>query len=242
MYFQITTRCNMSCAHCCYSCTFEGEDMPWETFKLAMDRYGKMSSSFKRSISIGGGEPTLHPDFWKIINYAMLYGKPWFATNGSNTEDVLRASDMAKKGLIRSCLSIDKYHSKIDKKVINSFKDGLTRYPMSRSPKKSIRNKTCSWEWHSSKGINVDGRSIRVSRNVKKIGRSKEGVVSCCCPTIQVKPNGTMTGCGCPDAPVVGTVKDGFFKEFEDKLPILRKKNNKRKTGRDIFWCSTRKY
>ena len=241
MYFQITTRCNMSCSHCCYACTFEGEDMSWETFKLAMDKFGRKSSCFRGTISIGGGEPTLHPDFWKIVSYSMLYGKPWFATNGSTTEYAFKAVDLAKNGLIRACLSIDRYHNKIDKEVVRRFREGLTRYPMEGSPKSFIKDKICSWEWYSEKGVDVDGRSMRVTRNTIQMGRSKSGVISCCCPVVQVRPNGTMTACGCPDAPVVGTVKDGFLKEFEDKLPILRK-NNKRKEKKELYWCSTSRY
>ena len=37
MYIQITTRCNMSCAHCGMNCTQEGEDMTMETLKKVLN-------------------------------------------------------------------------------------------------------------------------------------------------------------------------------------------------------------
>jgi len=224
----------MACGHCCYSCAFEGIDMPWEIFKLAMDKWGHLVYKIKNNISIGGGEPTLHPDFWKMLNYTMLYGRPWLATNGSLTEDVLRLVKMAKSGFVKVSLSMDKYHEHIDPKVVQVFKDGLYRHPYPGSNKKSIEDKTCSFEWYPGQDNYIDGRTIRISRNPKKAGRSKEGVIACCCPVLQVKPTGDITGCGCPDAKLVGTVQDGFFKEYEDRIPILKEGA----TCMDIYRCS----
>ncbi len=66
MYIQITTRCNMSCEHCCYSCTHEGEDMSLETFRncLGFDEYN----------TLGGGEPTIHPLFWQFLGRICAMG------------------------------------------------------------------------------------------------------------------------------------------------------------------------
>ena len=64
MYIQITTRCNMSCLHCCYGCNDkDGEDMPVETFELIMEKWGeKICKTDGRNIILGGGEPTGGPD------------------------------------------------------------------------------------------------------------------------------------------------------------------------------------
>ena len=51
MYIQITDRCNMTCKHCCYNCTANGEDMSLETWKAAKE----FMEYYHRYVSIGGG-------------------------------------------------------------------------------------------------------------------------------------------------------------------------------------------
>ena len=60
MYIQITTRCNMTCEHCCYACTNEGIDMSLVTFKAALEL------SEASYVSIGGG-----------ASLRLLEGKTW---------------------------------------------------------------------------------------------------------------------------------------------------------------------
>ena len=80
MYIQITTRCNMECEHCCMSATAKGEDMSIGTFKNALE--------YDEYITIGGGEPTLHPKFWEMMGLALGFGEyVWLATNGSITKE-----------------------------------------------------------------------------------------------------------------------------------------------------------
>ena len=126
MYIQITTRCNMKCAHCCYSAGPEGEDMSFDMFKMILDKWGKQMAELDNNLIIlGGGEPTIHPDFWKMIMYSTSYGIPWVATNGKLTEDALLLADLGKKGKVSSVLSLDKWHEPIAQKVIDAFKNGF---------------------------------------------------------------------------------------------------------------------
>jgi len=66
MYLQITTRCNMHCDHCGFACTNQGEDMSLSTFEQALDIAADDSN-----IDIGGGEPTIHPHFWKMLGLSL---------------------------------------------------------------------------------------------------------------------------------------------------------------------------
>jgi len=91
MYLQITTRCNMSCAHCCFSCTTQGEDMSIETFKNCLEFDNEY-------IILGGGEPTIHPLFWQLLGLSISSGEVWLATNGKETSIALALAKMAKKG------------------------------------------------------------------------------------------------------------------------------------------------
>jgi MoaA/NifB/PqqE/SkfB family radical SAM enzyme len=71
-----------------YSCRpGQGSDMSLEIFKKAVDITGIYNNRFTR-IGIGGGEPTLHPDFITMLNYAILkrFSHICIVTNGTCDE------------------------------------------------------------------------------------------------------------------------------------------------------------
>lgn len=183
MYIQITTRCNMSCEHCCYSCTADGEDMSIETFKKALD---------DEHVSIGGGEPTVHPQFWEFLGVAIGSCEyVWLATNGKKTDTALVLAKLAKKGVIGCDLSQDEYHDYIEPKVIQAFtktkRDGVSGfYNTLDNDSRNIRD--------------VTGREINAGRC--DFGTDK----GCVCSDIICKPDGSVYACGCNDAPCFGNV------------------------------------
>lgn len=84
IYIQITEKCNMSCAHCCFACDMDGKHADIFVVNQAIDY--AIEQGYE-SISIGGGEPTLHPHFFPILSYCLDNFKyVWLATNGSQTE------------------------------------------------------------------------------------------------------------------------------------------------------------
>ena len=173
MYIRITSRCNMSCEHCCYSCTEKGEDMSLDVFRAALE--------MDENISIGGGEPTLHPLFWQMIGESIANCEyVWLATNGSQTNTSLALAKMAQKYVIGCELSQDDYHDRIDQDVIDAFTN--------MDDGRGIRN--------------VTAREINAGRC--DFG-SDEG---CVCQDLIVEPDGTIKACGCEDAPTFGTVFD----------------------------------
>lgn len=195
MYIQITTRCNMHCDHCGYSCTAEGEDMSFDTFRaaIAMDT---------ESVSIGGGEPTLHPLFWEFLGYAIGNAESvWMATNGSNTTTALTLAKLARKGVVGVALSVDDFHDPIDQRVIDAFtkRIRLFHYDTEQNDHRSIRD---------------------VSDKVIDAGRAAENQLACVdsnrcvCDEMVVLPNGKIKWCGCSDAPFVGTVKRGLYVKY----------------------------
>lgn len=179
MYIMITTRCNMKCQHCCYSCTEEGEDMSMEVFKeaLAYDEYP----------SIGGGEPTLHPQFWEFIGVALgSCGGLWLATNGTVTNSALALARLAKKGILSCELSYgDGWHdeSMVASHVVAAFYklDGIRN--VSRNPE----------------GIVNQGRA-------REFLGADDAYKGCPCAEMVVRPNGDVYACGCEDAPKIGNV------------------------------------
>jgi len=119
MYLQITTRCNMSCEHCGFSCGKKGYDMTLETFKKCLE--------FEDSIAIGGGEPTIHPDFWNFFGSAVERSEHvWMATNGSMENISIALANLSKNNENFTCvLSQDYYHDEIEDRVINSFNNNI---------------------------------------------------------------------------------------------------------------------
>ena len=191
MYIQITTICNMSCDHCGMSCTHEGENMSIETWEATINLIKNLG---EESIALGGGEPTLHPDFWRFIGESLgAVEFLWLATNGSMTDISLSLANLAKRGIIGCELSIDEYHDPIDESVIKAFTKKKTNIPD---------------RWKNDE----DMRNIRTVTGSEILsGRCDWGTDGCICPDLIIKPNGDIMACGCDDAPKLGSV----FSDFE---------------------------
>ena len=80
VYFEITRKCNLSCSYCYNksSGSFFQEISKETIFRLIeeLERMGTFE------IRLTGGEPTTHPDFFEIVDYAIEKG--FFVSLGSN--------------------------------------------------------------------------------------------------------------------------------------------------------------
>src|ERR1700742_1476138 len=79
--WELTYACNLSCVHCLSS---SGRRDPGELStaecKAVIDELERMQVFY---VNIGGGEPTVRPDFWKLIDYATEHHVGVkFSTNG----------------------------------------------------------------------------------------------------------------------------------------------------------------
>ena len=190
MYLQITTRCNMTCAHCCFSATHEGTDMPRETLMAAL----KLADSMGEYLTLGGGEPTVHPHFFDYLGLAMAYNPEpsspvLVVTNGKRRDIALRLAEMARNGLIQADLSQDDWHDPISKEVVVAF----------NRPKRGYGHDG-----------DRDARGIRDVQVIVPVGRAIDLNVAtvdegCCCETPLVDPEGRLWACGCKKIQV-GTV------------------------------------
>lgn len=199
MYIQITTHCNMTCAHCCFSCEpGKGEHMSWDVFKKAV----AMACELGEYITIGGGEPTMHPEFWRFLWHAITEasfaklgwrdgGGVYIVTNGSITKTALRLAALARDGMVGARLSLDEHHDGIDAEVEDAFNahgsyrrlDGDLRYVSLGNPDRIIKA----------------GRAVETGVGV---------VDECICDDLFVAPSGELYVCGCQDAPVLGNVRN----------------------------------
>lgn len=191
MYIQITTRCNMLCAHCCMRATAKGVDMPMRTYRNAL----KLAYERADSIAIGGGEPTVHPRLWEMIGLGLGSGVEyvWLATNGKKTNVALALAGLAKGNERFSvALSQDIYHEPIDHHVVETFR----RYQLEiRDVSGNLSNAGRA----ADNNLSYDDRCVR--------------------PGLKIEPDGSIRPCGCEDAPIIGNVNDGGIRdEFAEIL------------------------
>jgi len=228
MYLQITTKCNMKCAHCCYSCSMKGKHADYET---VIDMISFARNFDPENIAIGGGEPTLHPRFFDILKCCLDdFDFVWFATNGSQTEKMFRISNIIdgedypececseediengycncfdnriyQEDKLSVALSLDCFHAPIDKRVEDLWK---RKSKLNMHSHYEIRNVSNSYF-----GIIAEGRAKKT-----QTGQNED---SCVCSDIMIKPNGSLKLCGCKKSPVIGNVYDGISEKWENVL------------------------
>ena len=182
MYIQITNRCNALCPHCSLSCTKKGSDMTRDNFIKALTIVRDSGDC----IVLGGGEPTIHPLFWDFLGLALSFDDDstlWLATNGSQVETSIRLAALAKRGTLGVRLSHDKYHPKIDFRVIRAFEESS----FASGGENDLRDKT-PWEY----GLIKAGRARKTAVDPKD-RRKRE----CACPDLFISPRGSIFACGC---------------------------------------------
>jgi len=103
--WELTYACNLRCIHCLSS---SGRRDPRELSTVeaetVIDELERMQVFY---VNIGGGEPTLRPDFWHLVDYSVAHGVGVkFSTNGSRI-DATVARDLAATDYVDVQISID---------------------------------------------------------------------------------------------------------------------------------------
>jgi len=187
-----TLRCNMRCAHCCYACEPHGPQMDWNTFKAAAD----LAVAMDDRVALCGGEPTIHPLFWRFMEYALASSdNVWCLTNGKKTRTALALARLGQAGVVYAGISQDKWHEPIAEEVVVAF-----------SHKESSRS-------------TVEIRRVDQFPSVapQNAGRCDFGHDMCpMIGTAFVDVDGGIHQCGCSDAPVIGTVfePEAFMSQY----------------------------
>jgi MoaA/NifB/PqqE/SkfB family radical SAM enzyme len=161
--------------------------MSLDTVECALKKIKNKSET----LTIGGGEPTLHPYFFDIIKLCKKYGfkgeKIWMCTNGSQKEIMKKLHQMALHEEIQITISRDKFHKKLDPEVE---------------------------KWFTSNRMYDDFRTFQSATDPMPIGRwqgkKSDRKGECCCLGPFIRPNGKVYQCGCPKAIHVGNVFQGF--------------------------------
>lgn len=108
LFFEVTTRCNLSCLHCGSSCTaWNGSDMPTDYITRVLESVENGCHSEKPMLCITGGEPLLYKDLIKVMSYAADCGFLWGMTTNATRIDDEKACSLYEAGLASVTVSID---------------------------------------------------------------------------------------------------------------------------------------
>ena len=232
MYLQITSKCNMSCAHCCYSCSMRGKHADYNTV-VDMISFAR---DYTEMISIGGGEPTLHPRFFDILKHCLTdFDYVWMATNGSQTEIMRRLRDIIYQEDYPECdcleeLGEEEYeeygclcHEKLTDDTI--YQEDKLSVALSQDyfhdPIDNWVTDTWTHAANNGGGAHFEIRDVTKSINgVLAQGRGKRTGAGwsedgCVCSDLMLKPDGKIRLCGCSRAPVIGDIWQGINEKWE---------------------------
>jgi organic radical activating enzyme len=238
MYLQITEKCNMHCSHCCYSCDMKGKHGDYQTIinaiNFASEYYGD------ESISIGGGEPTLHPRFFDILRHCLeTFDYVWLASNGSQTDTMFRLAN-----IIDGVDFIDDYECDCDPDDLEDEDYECDCWmnaqdnAIYQEDKLSVAlSQDCFHDPIDERIVDLWTKRANVHRHsnfeIRDVTRSKNGVIAqgraaetgsgwntddCVCSDIIIKINGDLKLCGCDNAPVIGNIWDGIDEKWEKVL------------------------
>lgn len=160
------------------SATAKGDDMDRQTFIAAVG----LAEDYGATVTIGGGEPTVHPLLFDFLGIALAYDfecKPHVITNGKLKEPALKLARMARANILGAELSIDQFHERIDPRVQTAF---------TRDDRHRLQH-----DYN-------DLRGIRTVTDIIPMGRAEETDVAteisgCSCEDLFVEPNGNMWAC-----------------------------------------------
>ncbi|MDN5757910.1 MAG: mycofactocin radical SAM maturase, partial [Tomitella sp.] len=103
--WELTYACNLSCSHCLSSSGRRNpNELTTEQCKEIIDELRRMQVFY---VNIGGGEPTVRPDFWELVDYATAnqVGVK-FSTNGLKIDEKV-AAKLAASDYVDVQISLD---------------------------------------------------------------------------------------------------------------------------------------
>jgi len=103
--WELTYACNLQCVHCLSSSGVrDPRELSTAEAEEIIDEMARMQIFY---VNIGGGEPTIRPDFWHLVDYAVAHDVGVkFSTNGSKL-DAVAARRLAGSDYVDVQISID---------------------------------------------------------------------------------------------------------------------------------------
>ncbi|MBK7721166.1 MAG: mycofactocin radical SAM maturase [Austwickia sp.] len=103
--WELTYGCNLACVHCLSSSgRRDPRELDTAQCTALIDEFAAMGVFY---LNVGGGEPTIRPDFWRIVDHALDRGVGMkFSTNGSRI-DATRARWIVARPYLDVQVSLD---------------------------------------------------------------------------------------------------------------------------------------
>ncbi|MDD5633850.1 MAG: radical SAM protein [Candidatus Omnitrophica bacterium] len=141
-FIEITTRCNMNCPVCYADAASKGKDMPFEDVKRIIDVIQKEDP--QTHIILIGGEPTIHPEFFGIldkISREHLMKRTFIATNAIKLADETFCAKVRKAGIKKFFLGFDG----TDREACKEIRGSYIAYDSLRKALVNIRKQGKAW-------------------------------------------------------------------------------------------------
>src|SRR6186713_529804 len=103
--WELTYACNLACVHCLSSSgRRDPRELSTAEAEAVIDELQRMQVFY---VNVGGGEPTVRPDFWHLLDYAIGHDVGVkFSTNGIKL-DKARARQLAATDYVDVQISLD---------------------------------------------------------------------------------------------------------------------------------------
>jgi len=113
--WELTYACNLTCAHCLSSSgRRDPRELDTDQCKAIIDELQRMQVFY---VNIGGGEPTIRPDFWELLDYAVSHQVGVkFSTNGVRITPE-RAAFLASTDYVDVQISLDGATAEVNDRV-----------------------------------------------------------------------------------------------------------------------------
>src|ERR1700748_1694305 len=113
--WELTYACNLSCVHCLSSSgRRDPRELSTDECRAVIDTLERMQVFY---VNTGGGEPTVRPDFWELVDYATAHRVGVkFSTNGIKITPE-RAESLAASDYVDVQISLDGATAEVNDKI-----------------------------------------------------------------------------------------------------------------------------
>ncbi|HNX91040.1 MAG TPA: radical SAM protein [Candidatus Omnitrophota bacterium] len=155
-FIEITTRCNMLCPVCYADAAAKGKDMPLEDVNRILDTIAKEDKN--THVILIGGEPTIHKDFFRILDRLRENGlmkRAFIATNCITTANKEFSKRIHDAGIKKFYLAFDG----TDREACKNIRGSYVAYDSLRKALQNIRENGKAWiilSFTAVRGVNLD--------------------------------------------------------------------------------------
>lgn len=108
LFLELTDRCNLNCIHCGSKCTENNRTyLEYSIIEKTLSRVADKYNPAEIMICITGGEPFLHPDVYRIIQFSRNLGFSVGITSNGTLIGTKQAKALKQTGLNTIAISID---------------------------------------------------------------------------------------------------------------------------------------